>query len=332
MNAIDPLDEAERWLDEGRHVALGTVVSTWGSAPRQPGSQIAVRDDGAFVGSVSGGCVEGAVIEEALATMKDGRCRRLEFGVQDEQAWSVGLACGGRIEVFVENIAAPQARETLRALNTVRRRELAAVRAIDLETGEDRLIDPANDLSPLGMAAAAAARTDRSMTAEVEGRKWFLAVANPPIDLVIVGAVHVAQALVKVATLIGCRVRVIDPRVAFASKERFPEVTLSHEYPDEILSRTPLGRRSAVVTLSHDPKIDDPALVAALRSPAFYIAALGSKKTHAARLARLKERGFSTEILARVHGPAGLAIGAKTPEEIALSIAAQMTERLRTAT
>jgi xanthine dehydrogenase accessory factor len=329
MKMDDVLDAVERWLAEGRSVALGTVVDTWGSAPRPPGSQIAVRDDGTFAGSVSGGCVEGAVIDAAHATMADGKLRHLEFGVLDEQAWSVGLACGGRIEIFVEPIGSPQSRDTLRILNEARHQERAIVRAIDLATGEDRLVDPNLDPSPLGMAAASASRTDRCAAAEVEGRTWFLTVYNPPVDIVIVGAVQVAQALVKMAALLGCRVRVIDPRTSFATKERFPDVALSHEYPDEALTRMPLGRRSALVALSHDPKIDDPALVAALQSPAFYIAALGSKKTHAARIKRLRARGFSDVMLARVHGPAGLAIGAKSPEEIALSIAAQMTERLR---
>jgi xanthine dehydrogenase accessory factor len=325
----DALDAAQRWLDAGRGVALGTVINTWGSAPRQAGSVIAVRDDGAFVGSVSGGCVEGAVIEQAQATMRDGKFRRLEFGVQDEQAWSVGLACGGRIEILVEPIASDQAHTTLRTLNEARRQERAMVRAIDVSTGESRLIDPSLDNSPLGLAAATAARADRSTNAEIDGRTWFLALANPAVDLVIVGAVHIAQALAKMAALVGFRVRVIDPRTSFATNERFPGVALAHEYPDEALARAPLGRRSALVTLSHDPKIDDPALTAALDSPAFYIGALGSKKTQAARHGRLMARGFSDVKLARIHGPVGLDIGAKNPEEIALSIVAQITEVLR---
>jgi xanthine dehydrogenase accessory factor len=327
----DALDAAQRWLDAGRDVALGTVINTWGSAPRQAGSAIAVRDDGAFVGSVSGGCVEGAVIEQAQAAMRDGKFRRLEFGVQDEQAWSVGLACGGRIEILVEPFITDHARKTLRSLNDARRQERPMVRAIELSTGEDRLVDPGSDLSPLGLAAATAARADRSMNVELEGRAWFLALANPAVDLVIVGAVHVAQALTKMAALVGFRVRVIDPRTSFATPDRFPGVALSHDYPDEALARNPLGRRSALVTLSHDPKIDDPALAVALDTPAFYIGALGSKKTQAARHERLKSRGFSDQKLARIHGPVGLAIGAKSPEEIALSIVAQITDVLRKA-
>lgn len=325
----DVLNTAEHWLNADRGVALGTVISTWGSAPRQTGSQIAVRDDGAFVGSVSGGCVEAAVMEAAQAALRDGKPRRLAFGVQDEEAWSVGLACGGRIEIYVEPVTTEKARETLRFLNEARRRAHPMVRAIAMDQDEDRLIDSTHRTTALELAAAEALRTDRSQQVDIDGRTWFLCVYNPAVDLVIVGAVHVAQALTKMAALVGYRARVIDPRAAFATVERFPGVALSHAYPDDALRQAPLSPRSALVTLSHDPKIDDPALAVALDSPAFYIGALGSKKTQAARLERLKARSFSDEKLARIHGPVGLAIGAKSPEEIALSIVAQMTEILR---
>jgi len=325
----DVPETASRWIGEGRKVALGTVVKTWGSAPRLAGSQIAVRDDGVFTGSVSGGCVEGAVIEEAQAAMADGKVRLVEFGVADEKAWSVGLACGGRIEIFVEPLAGEKAGAALAALNQARRAGRAVVRAVDLSSGEERLIDPRTDSSLLGVAAAQALQTDQSARAEIEGRSWFLGTFNPPLDLAIVGAVHVAQPLAKMAAIAGYSVRVIDPRASFATPARFPGITLSHDWPDEALARLPLGRRSALVVLAHDPKIDDPALMAALASPAFYIGALGSKRTHAARLARLKAHGFTDDALARIHGPVGLAIGARSPEEIAVSILAQMTERLR---
>lgn len=185
------------------------------------------------------------------------------------------------------------------------------------------------DATPLGAAAAQAARADQSTTIELDGRSWFLAVYNPPLDLVIVGAVHIAQPLARMAALTGYGVRVIDPRTSFATPERFPDVRLSHDWPDDALAKSPLGPRSALVALTHDPKVDDPALTAALRSDCFYIGALGSKKTHAARLARLEQNGFSSDQLARVCGPAGLAIGAKSPAEIAVSILAQMTATLR---
>jgi len=221
-------------------------------------------------------------------------------------------------------------KETLAALLAARNAGRPIVRATDLETGEDRLIDPATDRSELGLAAAQAARSDRSAPVEIGGHTWFLAVFNPPLDLAIVGAVHIAQPLSQMAALGGYRVRIIDPRAAFATAERFPGVSLSHDWPDQALAKAPLGPRSALVALTHDPKIDDPALTSALRSPCFYIGALGSKKTHANRLARLRRHGFSDEDLLRLHGPVGLAIGARSPAEIAISILAQMTQVLRT--
>ena len=204
------------------------------------------------------------------------------------------------------------------------------VRALDRAAGTEILIDPTTDETALGLAAREAARGDRSGEVEIEGRTWFLEIHNPPLELVLVGAVHIAQPLAAMARLAAYHVRVIDPRAAFATRDRFPDVLLCQEWPDEALARNPLGNRSALVALAHDPKIDDPALEAALRSPCFYIGALGSKKTHAARLERLSARGFSPDRLARIQGPVGLAIGARSPAEIALSILAQMTQTLRT--
>jgi xanthine dehydrogenase accessory factor len=202
------------------------------------------------------------------------------------------------------------------------------VRALSPD-GAERLIDPSTDQSVLGLAAALAARRDQSGEVEVDGTIWFLEAHNPPLELVLVGAVHIAQALARMALLAEYRVRVIDPRPAFATEARFPGIPLFHTYPDEALAKAPLGPRSALVVLAHDPKIDDPGLVAALRSPCFYVGALGSKKTHAARLARLAAAGVPPEALGRIQGPVGLAIGAKSPGEIAISILAQMTQNLR---
>lgn len=220
-------------------------------------------------------------------------------------------------------------RETLRALNMARRAGRAIVRATDLGSSEERLIDPATDTSLLGLAAAGAARADTSGPAQIEGRSWFLSVHNPPLDLVIVGAVHIAQPLIAMAKEAGYSVRVIDPRIAFATAARFPGVALSHDWPDEALAKAPLGPRSAIVFLSHDPKIDDPGLIAALKSDCFYIGTLGSKKTQAARGARMQAAGFGDADLARIHGPVGLDIGARSPAEIAISILAEMTLTLR---
>jgi xanthine dehydrogenase accessory factor len=220
-------------------------------------------------------------------------------------------------------------RNVLDALRNAGKAGHAVVRAVDLGTGEEQLVDPRKSGSALEYAAAEAARADKSGTTDVDGRTWFLEVHNPPLDLRIVGAVHVAQPLAQIAGMAGYRVNIIDPRSAFATPDRFPEIALSHDWPDEALAKAPLGARSALIALAHDPKLDDPALAAALRSNCFYIGALGSKKTHAARLDRLRARGFTDQELARIHGPVGLAIGARTPAEIAISILAELTMRLR---
>ena len=220
-------------------------------------------------------------------------------------------------------------REVLAELISARNANRTIVRATELSTGEERLIDPAADTSSLGLAAADAARADQSAAVEHDGSTWFLQVFNPPLELVIVGAAHIAQPLSRMAALAGYGIRIIDPRTAFATPARFPGVSISHDWPDEALAKAPLDRRSALVALTHDPKIDDPALTEALRSPCFYIGALGSRKTHAGRLARLRKHGFSEDEIARIHGPVGLAIGAKSPAEIAVSILAEMTLELR---
>lgn len=220
-------------------------------------------------------------------------------------------------------------RSTLKAVCDAARAGRAIVRAVDIASGEERLIGFPSGNTQLEQAAADAARADRSATVAAEGRSWFLDVRNPPLDLAIVGGVHIGQILARMALLAGYGVRVIDPRGAFATPDRFPDVSLSLEWPDEALARRPLGPRSALVALTHDPKLDDPALTAALRTDCFYIGALGSKKTHAARLERLSAHGFGDTELARIHGPIGLAIRARTPAEIAISTLAQMTVKLR---
>jgi xanthine dehydrogenase accessory factor len=326
----DPLLAAAAWISGHQTVAIATVTRTWGSAPRQAGSQMAVREDGAFVGSVSGGCIEGAVIGEAQSALQDGKARNLKFGVTNEEAWAVGLACGGTIEVNVTPVTKAPDRETITALNAARTAHRAVVLATELSSGRTQLIYPDKTGSgALGDAAAKAARHDESATVEADGTSWFLTVFNPPLDLAIIGAVHIAQPLARMAALADYAVRVIDPRTAFATEERFPNVALSHDWPDEALAARPLTQRSAIVALTHDPKLDDPALTAALRSPAFYIGALGSRQTHARRLDRLKAQGFSDADLARIHGPIGLNIGARSPSEIAVAVLGEMTAVLR---
>ena len=221
-------------------------------------------------------------------------------------------------------------RATILALNAAHREGRALVRALDVNSGEERLIDPATDVSPLGLAAGRALRADASTGVTLEGREWFLTVYNVPWEIVLVGAVHIAQSLAALALASGYRVRIIDPRMAYATEERFPGITLTRNWPDEALAANPLTPRSAIVVLAHDPKLDDAALATALRSPAGYIGALGSTHTHARRLVRLKALGFSARELERIHGPVGLAIGARSPNEIAIAVLAELVKVRRT--
>ncbi|MFM9865842.1 MAG: XdhC family protein [Micropepsaceae bacterium] len=220
-------------------------------------------------------------------------------------------------------------RALLKALTDARATGAGAVLATKLDDGAQRLIRAGERSDALSTAAQTALARDKSGTFEVDGASWFMNVFNSPPKLYIVGAVHIAQPLSQMAALSGFDVTVIDPRTAFATSERFPNLHLITAWPDEALADLPLDARTAVVTLTHDPKLDDPALVAALKSAAFYVGALGSKKTHAARAGRLKAAGFDDAAIARIYGPVGLDIGAVSPAEIAVSVMAQVIERLR---
>src|SRR4051812_43234045 len=197
-------------------------------------------------------------------------------------------------------------RETLEQLMTARREGRVLVRALNVSSGDEQLIDPATDTSPLGRAAATAVRTDAGQRVTIDGRTWFLCAYHAPWEIVIIGAVHIAQALAALAAPAGYRVRVIDPRTPYATAERFPDIELQREWPDEALEKQPLTARSALIALAHDPKLDDAGLAVALRSPAFYVGALGSQRTHARRLARLEAQGFTAAEVAGIHGPVGL--------------------------
>ena len=319
FNAIP--ETALAWHRAGRGAVLATVTGTWGSAPRRVGSQLAISGDGEITGSVSGGCVEGAVITEVLEALQDGQSRQLEFGVSDEDAFSVGLACGGTITVMVDPVGPVLTEALLDQLCTARAARQPVAYIADLKENTRQI---ARDGFETRL------RMDRSGFEE-DGR--FVAIHNPPLRLLVVGAVHIAQALLPMARIAGYDPVVIDPREAFASPARFPETELCHDCPDEAVAALGLlDRRTALVLLTHDPRLDDPALEQALRSECFYIGALGSARTHGKRVDRLTQAGFSEPEIARIHSPIGLKIGAAGPAEIAASILAEMTRMLRTGT
>ncbi|QYK43004.1 MAG: XdhC family protein [Paracoccaceae bacterium] len=312
------------WHRDGRGAALATVIETWGSAPRPVGSQLVVSRDGQMMGSVSGGCVEGAVVAEATEALDDGRTRVLSFGVADETAFAVGLACGGRIRVMVEPVGMGMPEAMLADLVAARQARRAVAYVVHPETGARRLTAGPGD--PLESVIAQRMRADRSGP---EDDGTFIAVHNPPLRMVIVGAVHIAQPLVAMARLCGYDPVLIDPRAGFGAAHRFPGETIRDDWPDEAMAALAPDARTAVVTLTHDPKLDDPAIRAALASPAFYIGCLGSPRTHSKRLERLRAEGVDDAAIARLHAPVGLDIGAKSPAEIAVSVLAQVTQVLR---
>lgn len=297
MNDNDAvIRKAMEW--RGAPMALATVIFTWGSAPRPRGSHMIIHQDGRFEGSISGGCVESDILQRAEEVIA-GRPGHLAcYGVADGDAWAVGLPCGGEIRVLVQPVGKEGFAPTL----------------------FDRIIAA----SDAGRALTLSTDLDSAITREgvIEGQ--FHNRYDPPRRLLIVGAVQIAQSLSALAQAIGVTPVVIDPRGRFLTEERFPGIALDDRWPDEAVDAYRPGESTAVVTLSHDIKIDDPALAAALRAPTGYVAALGSRKSHAARLERLSAMGFSSADLSRIDGPAGLNIGAVGPAEIALSIAAGM--------
>ena len=333
----DILPDLDNWhADYNQSIALATVIQTWGSSPRRAGAKMALTPDGKITGSVSGGCVEGAVFESGVEVLKSNRPQLLHFGVADETAWEVGLACGGSIDIFVK----PLDMEFFKALRSMLAEEQTAV-IVTVVRGPNEMLgrevlmrDDGNvtgtisnelDERVLNLAREALSRGISQRVMLSDSIEVFLEVILPPPTLIAVGGVHITIALMALAKTLGYRTVVVDPRSAFGSEARFPHVDqLIQLWPQEAFQQIPLTRSTAVAMLTHDPKLDDPALKIALPSPAFYVGALGSKTTQAKRRQRLLENGVTEAQLNRLHGPIGLEIGAGTPEEIAMSIMAEI--------
>ncbi len=335
------LADLNRWISLDQQFATATVIQTWGSAPRVVGSVMAIRQDMQVAGSVSGGCVENAVIEEALQVLKTGMPKELEFGVSDEKAWSVGLTCGGKIKVFVEKHISlsedPHDRKIWQALKSALENNRPAIllTGLDPESKNHLLVYP-DDHSHLGdWGSETQQAIDNALTAyqahdsrefALGDKRIFAQVFPRPDRLLIIGAAHISIPLVKFARDLDFETIVIDPRKIFADQRRFPVPPhqLLETWPDEALKEFHLNEDTYAVLLTHDPKIDDPAIHILLRNPVAYIGALGSKKTHAKRCQRLRDAGFSDSEIGRIRGPVGLEIDARTPAEIALSIMSQI--------
>ncbi|MEG6507594.1 XdhC/CoxI family protein [Methyloligella sp. 2.7D] len=317
---------ATAWLTEFGQAAIATVVSTWGSSPVPVGGQLVIAPDGRFEGSISGGCVEVEVIVEAQAVMERGKPALLSFGVDDETAWSVGLPCGGTIQVLLEALNGETDRAFLEALLNAAGRRAPLFVVTDVETGMREY----GESLALPEEIAAKARAGKSFLAERGETQIFVHALMPVTRLLIVGASHIAQHLCALARTVGYDVVVVDPRSAFSTAARFGDVDLRVEWPEAAIPEIGLDGRTAVVVLSHVAQLDDEALRLALRSGCLYIGALGSKRTHANRLERLRAAGFSEDELARIHAPIGLNIGAVGPAEIAVSILAEVIQTART--
>jgi xanthine dehydrogenase accessory factor len=310
----DVLDTLERWAGEGVRVATATVVKTERSAPRDPGAVLAVSERGEVAGSVTGGCVEPAVYEEAREVLAGGPPRLVTYGIADEEAFEVGLPCGGTVHIFVELADPAVVRELADAVRSDRPVTLETTIA-GHEIGRKRLV-------------SLDGRAETGIDGDV-----FLAPFAPPPNMYVFGAVDHAAAVARIGQFLGYRVTLCDARARFATRERFPDVEeLVVGWPDEFLRGAPVDERTAICVLTHDHKFDIPLLKVALETPAGYIGAMGSRRTNEGRAERLRAEGVTEEQLARIHAPIGLDIGSRTPEEVAVAVGAEIVAAKRKAT
>lgn len=339
-NMQDIVYELEKWMQSDKDFAIATVIKTWGSSPRLIGSALAVSSEQEMLGSVSGGCVEGAVMQEALKILESNEPRRLDYGIADEDAWTVGLSCGGKLSVFAERfvgcsgeqaekevwealIAATHVNEGCVVLTQMSGKGNAHV----LVYPDGREVGLLADKG-LGALALQAYQERKNQTLIREEEQYFAQVFPRKSQLLIIGSAHITVDLVELAHDFGFETIVVDPRGIFSQKTTFSTAPdqMHQLWPQEILETLTLDAYTYAVLLTHDPKIDDPALHILLKSDVAYIGALGSSRTHKKRVARLQEAGFAEEEISRIHGPIGVDIHAKRPREIALSILAQMIQ------
>jgi xanthine dehydrogenase accessory factor len=347
---LDIAEELDRWVSQGREFAVATVVAVGGSAPRQPGAALAVDRDGTAVGSVSGGCVEGAVYELCQQALEDGKSVRERFGYSDEDAFAVGLTCGGVIDILVTPVRVDDPARPVFAAALAAAAEGTAAALARITDGPGELLglpllvrSDGRDEGGLGghpaldrtAAAEARALLDAGRTGPLtigaEGSRCgrpielLIECSVPPPRMIVFGAIDFAAALVRAGKFLGYRVTVCDARPVFATAARFPEADeIVVDWPHRYLAGTATDARTVLCVLTHDAKFDVPLLEAALRLPVAYVGAMGSRRTHLERDERLREVGLTDRELARLHSPIGLDLGARTPEETALSIAAEI--------
>jgi len=310
----DVLETLERWVGEGTRVATATVVKTERSAPRAPGAVLAVSERGEVAGSVTGGCVEPAVYDEAREVLAGGPPRLKTYGIADEEAFEVGLPCGGTVHIFID-LAERDIVEGIAAAVREERPVALEVRVAGERIGEKRLV-PNGAVSETGLASD----------------ELFVSSFLPRPEMYVFGAVDHAAAVATVGRFLGYRVTVCDARAKFVTPERFPDVDeLVVEWPDRFLERSPVDERTVICVLTHDHKFDIPLLKVALETPAGYIGAMGARRTNAERAELLREEGVSEEALGRIQAPIGLDIGSRTPQEVAVAVGAEIVQTFRKA-
>ena len=333
----------EKWMDEGKKTALAIVVNKKGSAMRPVGAKMAINQDSSIVGSISGGCVENAVIVEALASMRSGKPKLLHYGVSDDTAWSVGLMCGGEIDVLLmpilEDGNGSFERIIVDRIGRLQEERLPFMLLIQIsgkQFGHSCLLENSDGKMDSNAAAwverslfpdlEEMMRTETSQIIETAAGQVYVDVGKPAPRLIVVGGAHVSISFVKMAKLLGYYTILIDPRKTFATNERFPGIDEIHgDWPEEGMEKIHLNSADYVLLASHDDKLDLPAAGAALRANATYIGMLASRTTKARRFELLAEQGYPMEQIEKIHAPVGLNIGARTPEEIALAMLAEIT-------
>lgn len=334
----DIFSNITQWAAQQKKFAIATVIQTWRSAPRMAGSSMIIAENMDIAGSVSGGCIEGAVIRSATEVLKTGKAQQLQFGVSNEDAWSVGLSCGGKVSVFVEPFLGSSKKPTERLVwqhlqQALQNKEgCVLITNLSQTTPQHELVfangNVIGDIREVELLekAKTAYLHKKSQVVEHQGQTFFFNVFPGVSKLIIIGAAHLSADLVDLAYQFDFETRIIEPRGVFADKMAFntPPTYLHSEWPAEVLPNLKLNKDTFAVTLTHDPKIDDQALHILLRSDVAYIGALGSRRTQAKRIQRLQAAGFSAEEIGRIHGPVGVDINALRPKEIALSIVGEL--------
>lgn len=318
----DLLKIADAWLKDKQQFASATVISTWGSAPREVGAFMLINAEGEFFGSVSGGCVENAVVETALVSMSSNKACVVEFGVSDDDVLSIGLACGGQIQILIEPSSGLEEHWVGNAYEAIYHRQVSTLL---------RQLDVSNFDHPI-------VRTEWLLPDDPEfgkktgfdvDRSFFFQTFRPERRAIIIGGVHIAQALVAGLQSLEFEVLIVDPREVWANEQRFPNCEIFNQWPDDALMDIGIDSETAIIALTHDPKFDDPALIIALKSSAFYIGALGGSKSAKLRRRRLLNIGLTDSQINRLQSPIGLALGAKGPSEITVSILAELISTYR---